>query len=80
VGLVLDDVEAQRVEHGAHVVELVLRLRDELVKPRRDRPRLLRFGERPEVALAAPVAARRADPLIEHALAVESDRSAEPRD
>src|SRR5262245_16743706 len=67
VALVLDDLEAEVVERPAHVVELVLGLDDDLVEAVRNRPQLLLLGERAEEALAAPVAARAADPGIEHA-------------
>src|SRR5690242_1206675 len=68
-----DDVEMQLRERRAHVVEPVLRLHEDLVEPIGNRPRLLLFGQRPEVALAAPVLPRSAYPLIEDPASVEFD-------
>src|SRR5207249_12333273 len=67
VALVLDDLEPQVIERAAHVVELVLRLDDDLVESLLDRPELLLLGERAKESLAAPVAARAADPGVQHA-------------
>src|SRR5215468_1190706 len=67
VALIFDDFEAQVVQRAAHVVELVLRLDDDLVESLLDSPELLLLGERAEESLAAPVAARATDPGIEDA-------------
>jgi hypothetical protein len=53
------------------IVELVLRLRDDLVEAVVDGPTLLLFGQRAEMALAAPVAARSTYPLIENPATME---------
>ena len=76
--LVLHDVELELREHGAHVVVTVLRLHDDLVEALRDGPRFRFLGERAEMALAAPVAPRGADPRIEDAAVVEVDAAAQP--
>ena len=71
VPLVLHDLEAQVVERAAHLVEPVLGLDDNLVEALLDRPDFLLLGQRAEMPLAAPVAARAADPRVQHAPAVE---------
>ena len=78
--LVLDHVELELVERAAHVVEAVLRLDDDLVKPGGVRPRLRLLGQRAEVALTAPVAARAADPAVEHLAILELHAVAEAGD
>src|SRR5258708_3143884 len=59
-----DDVEIELRERRAHLVELVLRLHEDLVEAVRQRPDFLLLGQRPEVPLPPPVASRAADPLI----------------
>jgi len=49
-------LEPQVIECAAHLVELVLRLDNDLVEALFDRPHFLLLGERPKMALAAPVA------------------------
>src|SRR5262249_39323861 len=78
IALVLDHFEPQVIERAAHVVELVLRLDDDLVEAVGDGPRFLLLGERAEKTLAAPVAARAADPGVEHTAAVELHVVLEP--
>ena len=56
--LVLDDVELQLRQHAAHVVVAVLGLDDDFLEAGGHRPHFRFFGQRAEVALAAPVAAR----------------------
>ena len=73
VGNEANHVERQLRERAAHLVEAVLGLDDDLVEPVVERPDFLLFGEGAEVALAAPVLAGAANPLVEHAPAVELD-------
>ena len=80
VGHEAHDVVVELRERGAHLVELVLRLDEDLVEAVGERPDFLLFGERAEVPLSAPVAARTADPLVEHAPAVELHHVVELRD
>src|SRR6185436_7654088 len=68
-----DDVVVQLRQRRAHLVELVLRLDEDLVEAVGERPDFLLLGQRAEVPLAAPVAARAADPLIQHPASVELD-------
>src|SRR5262245_2686610 len=65
VPFVLDDLEPQVIQRPSHLVELVLRLDDDLVEALRDRPGFLLLGERAEMTLAPPVAAGAADPCIQ---------------
>ena len=67
-------------QRAAHLVEPVLGLGDDLVEAVVERPDLLLFGQRAEVPLAAPVAPRAADPLIQHPAPVELDDVLELRD
>ena len=64
---------AQLRERAAHLVETVLGLDDDLVEAVVHRPHFLLFGQRAEVALAAPVLARPANPLVEDAAIPELD-------
>ena len=75
-----DDVEVQLRERAAHLVEAVLGLDEDLVEAVGQRPDFLLLGERAEVPLPAPVAAGAANPLIQHAPAVELDAVLELRD
>ena len=68
-----DHVELELRQGAAHLVELVLGLGDDLVEAVVDRPAFLLFGQRPEMPLAAPVAARAADPLIQDPAPPEVD-------
>src|SRR6185436_9118251 len=68
-----DDVERQLRERAAHLVETVLGLDDDLVEAVIHRPHFLLFGEGAEVALAAPVLACPADPLVEDPTIPELD-------
>src|SRR5258706_6349088 len=77
VSLVFHHLEPQVIEGAAHLVEPVLRLHDDLVEALLDRPDFLLLGERAEVPLAAPVAARAADPGVDDAAALEADVVAE---
>jgi hypothetical protein len=61
VRLVLDDVEMELCEHGAHVAVAVLRLHDDLFEARRHRPHFRLFSERTEVAW--PLQSRRVPPI-----------------
>ena len=74
----LDDVEVELRQRRPHLVELVLRLDEDLVEPlaraQTPVPRSAR-----KVPLAAPVAASAADPLIQHAPALELDAILELR-
>ena len=74
-----DDVEVQLCERAAHLVEAVLGLDDDFVEAVGERPDFLLLGEGAEVPLAAPVAAGAANPLIQHAAAVEFDTVLELR-
>jgi hypothetical protein len=62
----LDDIELQLRQRAPHPVELVLRFDDHFVKSAGHGPHLRFLGQRPKVALPAPVATGCPDPGIEH--------------
>src|SRR5436189_5541492 len=64
--LVLHDLETEVVERASHFVKLVLGLDDDFIEALLDRPELLLLGERTEMALAAPVAPRAANPCVKN--------------
>jgi hypothetical protein len=66
-----DTPDFHLIERPDHIVELVLRRHDDLVKARLDRPQLLLFGERAEKPLAPPVAPCAADSALQHPAAVK---------
>src|SRR5574339_1248794 len=68
-----NQIEMELRQRTAHLVEAVLRLDNDLVEPVGQRPDFLFLGKGAKVPLSAPVRARPANPVIEHAPAIEFD-------
>ena len=73
MALVFDHLEPEVVERSTHLIKAVLGFHHDFVEAVSERPRLLLLGQRAEMALSAPVAARSSNPRVEDAAVVELD-------